>query len=159
MCQDGGRLSGFRLAVGGGGRTDCGRGFLAIRVGLGGRSERLDVADELPALRFGKFRPHGHAVAYNPVGEQPEKRSGGRLLHFVGEQAWGFLAALGHFSVTLYAMQIEQFGTCRHGVGICFQGIRPSDRFLGSFSQFRVDRVVFSGQCGVLGLCRGYAEG
>ena len=83
---------------------------------IGDRSERLDIADQLPPLWFGELRPYRHAAANDAVGQEPEDGARSGLLHGGGKQAGGFLAAFGHLSVALGAVQVEEVCACRQGL-------------------------------------------
>src|ERR1700739_3233797 len=93
--------------------------FFAACIGV--RIQRLDVTDQLPALRFWKLGPHRHASADYSVAQEPEKGARRALLHFVGHEAGGLLAALGHFPVTLGTVQGEQLSAAGNGIRIILQ--------------------------------------
>ena len=87
---------------------------------MGSGAERLDVANQLPALGFGEFGPYGHTTADHTIGQQPEKGAGRGILHFIGAQARTLLPALGHVSVALGTVLSEEFAAGCRSIGIGF---------------------------------------
>src|SRR4029077_17758579 len=106
-----------------------------------GWAQRLDVADQLPALRLRQPGPYWHALAHNAIGKQPEQGAWRRLLHFLSAQARPFFPAIGSRSVTLRAMQFEKLGACCCRLRVCFERIMPACRFGWCLRQFRIDGV------------------
>src|SRR5215467_2066680 len=105
-------------------------------------AKRLDVADELPALRVRKFGPDWHSPADDAVGEKPEERSRSRLLYLRGAEARTLLASLGGFTVTLGAVLGKELRSGSLCIRICCQRVGAGRSFLRRFRQFNVDGIA-----------------
>src|SRR5580692_4383920 len=117
-----------------------------------GWTQRLDVADQLPALRLRQAGPYRHTLAHNAIGQQPEQGTRRRLLHVLSAQARPFFPAIGIRSVTLRAMQFEKLGSCRQCFRVCFERIMSARGFGRYLRQFRIDRLRGTLLSGVVGL-------
>src|SRR5579864_1334103 len=118
-------------------------------------AQRLDVADQLPALRLGQAGPYRHTLAHNAIGKQPEQGARRRLLHVRGAQAGTLLPAIGIRSVTLCAMLFEELGARCYSLIVRFERVAPGCGFGWYLRQFRVDRLGGTLRRGVR-LCRGH---
>lgn len=107
------------------------------------RSNRLKIAHDLPALRFRELGPNRHSAAHYSVGEDPEKRAGRGLLHLLGEQTRGLTAPFRSFAMAFGTVQLKKLGPRSYGLGISFQRIAPSLRFLSCLRQVIVNGIVF----------------
>ena len=117
------------------------RAFGLCGLGSPTAAQRLDVANQLPALGFGQLRPDGHAAADHAVGQQPEQRSRSGLLHLGGAQAGALLAPPSRRrSVALGAMLFEEFAPAATASGSVFSGLRRAAAFRWGLGQFRIDR-------------------
>jgi len=109
------------------------------RIGFAGGSQRLDVADQLPALGLWKFGPYRHAAAHHAVGDQPKQSAGSSSLHLRSAQAGGFLAAIREIAVAFCAMQAVEFAAGNYGIGILLKRIAASRCLPGGFRQFSIN--------------------
>src|SRR5260370_29704699 len=112
-----------------------------------GRGKRLDVAHQLPALRFRQLRPNRHLLSNHSVSHQPEKGSGRSALHFWSEETRSLARAFGGVAVAFRAVLFEEYGAGSNGVRIILQRIGAAPRFFWGLLQFRVDGRVVFGRC------------
>src|SRR5215467_1519211 len=78
---------------------------------LGGRSERLYVANQLPTLGFRELGPDWHPAPHDAIRQQPEEGTRGGLLYLGSAKVGALFAPLAPASVALGAMLFEEFGT------------------------------------------------
>src|SRR6266851_823211 len=110
--------------------------------GVGGKrrsdAERLNVSDELPALRLRKLGPNRHASAHDSVGQNPKDRSGRGVPDFPSAQAWTPLRALGVLAVAFRTVALEEKAARSHRIGILFKWISLGKGLFRRLGEFRI---------------------
>lgn len=105
-----------------------------------------EVADKLPALRFGQFGPVRHISPDNSVAEDPKEHSRSSCLHLWDAEAWPLLSSLGSAAVALGAMACKKLFAGCDGSRITLQRILPGASALRRFLQLGI-RLIRLSRC------------
>src|SRR5258708_17888871 len=110
-------------------------------------AKRLDIAHQLPALRFRQLRPNWHSLSNDTIRQDPENSAWRGALNFRSVEAWPPLTFSPRVTMAFGAVPFKENGPGSNCVRIILQRISAAPRFFRGLLQFRVDGRIVLGRC------------